>query len=97
VKSEFAAGPWLEYNYPMTRGAVLGLFDRLNVWGRGGRRAPHKPLLVLYALGRWSSGAPADIPFKRPASLCGGEARRAGQAPVAAPLACPLAPDILTS
>jgi putative restriction endonuclease len=27
-------------------------------------RAPHKPLLVLYALGRWSGGDEADIPFK---------------------------------
>jgi putative restriction endonuclease len=49
----------------MTRDAVLGLFDRLNVWSRGDQRAPHKPLLVLYALGRWSRGEPADIPFKQ--------------------------------
>jgi putative restriction endonuclease len=47
----------------MTRDAVLGLFDRLNVWSRGDQLAPHKPLLVLYALGRWSRGEPADIPF----------------------------------
>jgi putative restriction endonuclease len=49
----------------MTRDAALGLFDRLNVWSRGGRRAPHKPPLVLYALGRWSRGEPAGIPFKQ--------------------------------
>ncbi|MEY2970779.1 MAG: hypothetical protein RLZZ599_1152 [Bacteroidota bacterium] len=28
----------------------------LNIWKRGAQRAPHKPLLLLYALGRWSNG-----------------------------------------
>ncbi len=27
-------------------------FKHLTVWKRGGERAPHKPLLILYALGR---------------------------------------------
>src|SRR5262245_53672563 len=36
--------------------SILKRFDRLNVWSRGGQRAPHKPLLVLYALGRLSRG-----------------------------------------
>src|SRR5262249_37279885 len=36
---------------------------RLNVWSRGGQRAPHKPLLALYALGRWSRGDRGEIPF----------------------------------
>src|SRR5205807_3578323 len=49
----------------MTREAVLHLFDRLNVWSRGDQRAPHKPLLALYALGTWSRGETTDIPFKR--------------------------------
>jgi putative restriction endonuclease len=44
---------------------VLRLFDKLNVWSRGDQRAPHKPLLVLYALGRWSRGDRADIPFRQ--------------------------------
>jgi putative restriction endonuclease len=44
--------------------AVLDRFDRLNLWKRGGQRAPHKPLLVLYALGEWSRGETADIPFR---------------------------------
>lgn len=48
----------------MTRDSVLNLFDKLNVWSRGDQRAPHKPLLVLYALGRWSRGEKADIPFR---------------------------------
>src|SRR4051812_9446074 len=43
--------------------AALALFDRLAVWRRGDQRAPHKPLLVLYALGRWCWGDEAPIPF----------------------------------
>jgi putative restriction endonuclease len=43
--------------------AALDRFDKLNVWSRGDQRAPHKPLLVLYALGRWLRGDHADIPF----------------------------------
>jgi hypothetical protein len=47
----------------MDRDAVLGRFGRLNVWSRGGQRAPHKPLLVLYALGRWARGDRAEVSF----------------------------------
>jgi putative restriction endonuclease len=36
-----------------TPDAVLATFSRLRVWERDGQRAPHKPLLVLLALGRW--------------------------------------------
>jgi predicted restriction endonuclease len=43
---------------------TLASFDRLNVWSRGDQRAPHKPLLVLYALGRWSRGESGDIAFR---------------------------------
>src|SRR5262245_56585927 len=43
--------------------AVLDQFDRLAIWNRGDQRAPHKPLLVLYALGRWSRDDQADILF----------------------------------
>ena len=28
----------------------------LNIWKRGSQRAPHKPLLLLYAIGKWSNG-----------------------------------------
>jgi putative restriction endonuclease len=48
----------------MTSESVIDQFDRLNVWSRGDQRAPHKPLLVLYALARWRRGETADIPFK---------------------------------
>ena len=34
---------------------IIERFASLNVWKQGGRRAPHKPLLVLYALGRWQN------------------------------------------
>ena len=28
----------------------------LKIWKRGSQKAPHKPLLLLYAIGRWSHG-----------------------------------------
>jgi putative restriction endonuclease len=33
---------------------ILDRVDKLRVWQRGGQRAPHKPLLLLLALGRLS-------------------------------------------
>jgi putative restriction endonuclease len=47
----------------MSREAVLRQFDGLGVWSRGGERAPHKPLLILYALARWSRGDQSPVPF----------------------------------
>ena len=47
----------------MTRASILERFDQRNVWSRDGQRASHEPLLVLYALGRWSCGQTADISF----------------------------------
>jgi putative restriction endonuclease len=47
----------------MDSDAALDLFDRLAVWSRGEQRAPHKPLLVLYALGRLVRGDQGEIPF----------------------------------
>lgn len=35
---------------------VLQKFTRLNTWKQGSHRAPHKPLLILYALARWQQG-----------------------------------------
>lgn len=43
--------------------ALLQQFRELNVWRRGDERAPHKPLLVLYALGQLQAGAARLIPF----------------------------------
>ena len=47
----------------MGRDSVLAQFEGLGVWSRGGERAPHKPLLALYALGRWSGGNCDPIPY----------------------------------
>jgi putative restriction endonuclease len=30
--------------------SIFSKFENLTVWKRGGERAPHKPLLALYAL-----------------------------------------------
>jgi putative restriction endonuclease len=36
---------------------------KLNVWRRGDQRAPHKPLLILYAIGRCLRGEDRLIPY----------------------------------
>jgi putative restriction endonuclease len=52
----------------VTQQAILAKFDTLNVWKRGGQRAPHKPLLVLFALARWQQGE-AEISFEETAPI----------------------------
>lgn len=42
----------------MTRDEFLARLDRVRQWRRGNQRAPHKPLLLLLALGRVSRGQP---------------------------------------
>jgi putative restriction endonuclease len=42
---------------------IESLFGGIRVWARGDERAPHKPLLLLYALGRCSRGEPRLIPY----------------------------------
>jgi putative restriction endonuclease len=42
---------------------LIRRFDKLGVWKKGDQRAPHKPLLVLYALGRWQRGL-AEVTFR---------------------------------
>lgn len=42
---------------------VLEKFDALRVWQQKGKRAPHKPLLVLWALGQWQSHRGTEFPF----------------------------------
>lgn len=46
----------------MTSDPILDQIEKLNVWSRRGERAPHKPLLLLLALGRLSRGE-ATLPF----------------------------------
>lgn len=36
---------------------------KLRQWTRGGARAPHKPLLFLYALGRYQQDADAELKY----------------------------------
>jgi putative restriction endonuclease len=43
--------------------SLLSRFGNLRSWERGTEAAPHKPLLVLYALGRWYNSRVARIPF----------------------------------
>ncbi len=53
----------------MTKEEFLERIDAINVWKSGGQRAPHKPLLLLLALGRASRGMPRQDSFaelKRP-------------------------------
>ena len=39
------------------------MFTHITVWKRGAERAPHKPLLLLYALGKCQRGEPRAIPY----------------------------------
>ena len=53
----------------MTKEEFLKRIDAINVWKSGGQRAPHKPLLLLLALGMASRGRPRQSSFaelKRP-------------------------------
>ncbi|HEY3489463.1 MAG TPA: HNH endonuclease [Candidatus Deferrimicrobiaceae bacterium] len=47
----------------MNREKVLAAFDRIRIWRKGGRRAPHKPLLILLELGRMVAGGDATVEF----------------------------------
>ena len=42
---------------------LIQLFSNLTTWKRGGQRAPHKPLLVLFSLGRIYRGEPRFISY----------------------------------
>jgi len=45
------------------RQRLLAAFGGLNVYSKGDRRAPHKPLLLLLALGRVQRGEPSTFEF----------------------------------
>ena len=47
----------------MDREEIIRRFENLNVWRRDGKRAPHKPLLVLYAIGRMPRDGFRLIPY----------------------------------
>lgn len=56
------SAPDLAHRVPIMADEVLERFSSLNVWSRAGIRAPHKPLLILLALGRLSRGQ-THIPY----------------------------------
>ena len=45
-------------------GDLLRRFEALNVWQSGDQRAPHKPLLALWAIGRCLRGEPRLAPYQ---------------------------------
>ena len=47
----------------MDREEIIQRFEKLRVWKRAGERAPHKPLLVLYAIGKLLRGEGRLIPY----------------------------------
>jgi putative restriction endonuclease len=47
----------------LTRDEFLSRLRTIRTWRRGDQRAPNKPLLFLYALGRLASGAPQEVRY----------------------------------
>ncbi|MFB9759250.1 phosphorothioated DNA-binding restriction endonuclease [Ectobacillus funiculus] len=47
----------------MDREEVLERIRHLNIWKKGDQRAPHKPLLILYALGQLQSQKQIQLPY----------------------------------
>ena len=48
----------------MDRELILQKFATLGMWKRAGERAPHKPLLILYAIGKLLRGDSRLIPYR---------------------------------
>ena len=48
----------------MTRKTLQQKLDELNVWKRGDERAPHKPMLLLLAMGRAVRGEERLVSFR---------------------------------
>jgi len=51
-------------NYLMQPEELKQAIQKIKMWQRGGERAPHKPLLLLYALGRLTRGEPRQMNYK---------------------------------
>lgn len=43
---------------------ILEAIEKINVWRRGDQRAPHKPLLLLLAIGSWNRERLNDFPYQ---------------------------------
>ena len=54
---------WIERSSRMQSHEVKELIRDITVWKRGTQRAPHKPLLLLYALGRLVRGDDREISY----------------------------------
>ncbi len=48
----------------MNKEEIIERFENLTVWKRSGERAPHKPLLILYALGKLLQNKDRMIPYE---------------------------------
>ena len=49
----------------MDRESIIQKFQNLNLWKSGEKRAPHKPLLVIYAIGKLLQGENRLIPYSK--------------------------------
>ena len=56
----------------MDRKSIVQSFQAIKVWKRKGVSAPHKPLLILYALGKLLRGESRLIPFSEVDEVLGG-------------------------
>ncbi|MDE0086100.1 MAG: HNH endonuclease [Candidatus Poribacteria bacterium] len=48
---------------PMDRELIIEKFQNIRIWRRGDERAPHKPLLILYAIGKLQRDGVRLIPY----------------------------------
>ena len=63
--------PELHCNREMDRELILRKFESLRMWQSGGVRAPHKPLLVLCAIGKLLRGEGRLIPYSEVDEILG--------------------------
>ena len=47
----------------MAQAYIFEMFEKIKFWQQGGQRAPHKALLILYALARLQQGAGRMISY----------------------------------
>ena len=47
----------------MTKEEIIQKFDNVRIWRRGDERAPHKPLLILYAIGKLLRDGTRLVPY----------------------------------
>lgn len=47
----------------MERELIIEKFDNIRIWRRGDERAPHKPLLILYAIGKLRRDGTRLVPY----------------------------------